>query len=355
MNVTFLIGNGFDLGIGLKTAYSDFYDVYCKPNDDDSIAVKKFKSELQGNYKNWSDFETAFGEYAGRVDTAAEYLSVFEDFVIKFSDYLKQEEKHFDSLKSSLIIQKMKEALISYYDIRPADRGAITHRINGVKVFFRFISFNYTKCLNDCLALLKQQSNYDADIKGYIREIVHVHGFTERNMIMGVNDAGQIKNQAFSEDEDVREEIIKPLQNQSIRMNFDNNAVRLIGESDIICIYGMSIGATDRKWWKLVMDWLQESSSNHLIVLQHSADMHFTFHWNRLVKEIRTKLFLYGDVPEGKRKILENRIHIDVNHDIFAMNLRNQTPQPVQNGVFDTNKILSSSIDKEPNNLANSI
>lgn len=29
MQVTFLIGNGFDLGIGLKTAYSDFYRVYC--------------------------------------------------------------------------------------------------------------------------------------------------------------------------------------------------------------------------------------------------------------------------------------------------------------------------------------
>lgn len=26
MQVTFLIGNGFDLGIGLKTAYSDFIE-----------------------------------------------------------------------------------------------------------------------------------------------------------------------------------------------------------------------------------------------------------------------------------------------------------------------------------------
>ena len=64
MNVTFLIGNGFDLGIGLKTAYSDFYNVYCKSDSNDSLAVKKFKSEIQGNYENWSDFEAAFGEYA---------------------------------------------------------------------------------------------------------------------------------------------------------------------------------------------------------------------------------------------------------------------------------------------------
>ena len=49
MNVTFLIGNGFDLGIGLKTAYSDFYDIYCMPHQGDSPAVVKFKSEIQSD------------------------------------------------------------------------------------------------------------------------------------------------------------------------------------------------------------------------------------------------------------------------------------------------------------------
>ena len=151
---------------------------------------------------------------------------------------------------------------------------------------------------------------------------VAINGFTDHDLIMGVNDAGQIKNQAFAQDSDIIEEIVKPLQNEIIRMNFDNDAIRLIKSSDIICVYGMSIGGTDKKWWQLVMNWLQESTANHLIVLQHRAGTKFTFRWNRLVKEIRSKLFLYGDVPEEKRKALENRIHIDVNHDIFAMDLR---------------------------------
>lgn len=29
MNITFLIGNGFDLNCGLKSKYSDVYDQYC--------------------------------------------------------------------------------------------------------------------------------------------------------------------------------------------------------------------------------------------------------------------------------------------------------------------------------------
>ena len=96
------------------------------------------------------------------------------------------------------------------------------------------------------MEILKHKPNYDAEIKGYIRDIIHVHGFTDHDMIMGVNDIEQIKNKSFSEDIDITEEIVKPLQNQIIRMNFDNNAVRIINGSDIICVYGMSIGSTDK-------------------------------------------------------------------------------------------------------------
>lgn len=120
------------------------------------------------------------------------------------------------------------------------------------------------------------------------------------------------------------EEIVKPLQNQVIRMNFDNRATRIIKGSSIICVYGMSIGVTDKKWWKLIMDWLQENSARHLIVLQHKEGTRFTFRWNRLVKEVRAKLFLYGNIPEEKQSDLVSRIHIEFNHDIFAMNLRKQ-------------------------------
>ena len=79
----------------------------------------------------------------------------------------------------------MKEALTSYYDIRPADKEALINRIDGNRAEFNFISFNYTLCLNDCLEILKHKPNYDAEIKGYIRDIIHVHGFTDHDMIMG--------------------------------------------------------------------------------------------------------------------------------------------------------------------------
>ena len=51
MQVTFLIGNGFDLGIGLKTAYSDFYRVYCAETQKDDENLRNFKSAIQLNQK----------------------------------------------------------------------------------------------------------------------------------------------------------------------------------------------------------------------------------------------------------------------------------------------------------------
>lgn len=38
MNVTFLLGNGFDLNLGLSTSYKDFYSYYTKKEPNDFIA-----------------------------------------------------------------------------------------------------------------------------------------------------------------------------------------------------------------------------------------------------------------------------------------------------------------------------
>jgi len=66
MHVTFLIGNGFDVNLGLATRYTDFYPTYIKANEHlpDDNCIKKFCMKIKDNYQNWSDFESAFAEYA---------------------------------------------------------------------------------------------------------------------------------------------------------------------------------------------------------------------------------------------------------------------------------------------------
>ena len=43
MKIVYLIGNGFDLNLGLKTSYRDFYKKYIK---------QKSNSEIVENFKN---------------------------------------------------------------------------------------------------------------------------------------------------------------------------------------------------------------------------------------------------------------------------------------------------------------
>lgn len=322
MDVTFLIGNGFDLGIGLKTGYKDFYKVYCQNKQSDIEILKHFKSDILKDPETWADFESAFGEYAYYFKDSEEYLQLFEDFIEQFSLYLENQECTFDDSKTDEMLRGMKKALSSYYNIRPADKAAVEAVIEPYAKTFNFVSFNYTRCLDKCIDVIKNTPNSLSTISGEIGELVHVHGYTDRDLIMGVNDASQIEQDIFSQNETVLDEIVKPRKNEIIRMNYDYRATQIINHSRIICIYGMSIGETDQKWWKLIMQWLFSNTSNHLIVLQHRAPMRLVPAWRRFVESTRNLLYMYGDVPPEEQKLIENRIHIDIDHDIFAMNLR---------------------------------
>ena len=96
MNVTFLIGNGFDLNLGLKTRFRHFYDYYLKlksPNQ----TVEKFKIALNENLENWADLEVALGEYALNFDKASEknFIALLDDIQDALAEYIDQEDVEF--------------------------------------------------------------------------------------------------------------------------------------------------------------------------------------------------------------------------------------------------------------------
>ena len=313
------------MGIGLKTGYKDFYDVYCQSKSSDSEILQHFKSDILKEPETWADFESAFGEYAYHFKDAEDYMQLFEDFIRQFSLYLENEESAFDDSKTEEMLRGMKKALSSYYDIRPADKDTVVSLIESYRKTFNFISFNYTCCLDKCIDAVKSTPNSLASISGEIGELVHVHGYTDKDLIMGVNDASQIENEAFSQDETVLNELVKPRQNEIIKMNYDYRATQIINRSQIICVYGMSIGETDQKWWKLIMQWLQRDINNHLIVLRHRAPIRMVPVWRRFVESTRNLLYMHGEVPAENQRVIANQIHIDVDHNIFAMDLTKST------------------------------
>lgn len=127
VNITFLIGNGFDIGLGLKTRYENFYDVYSTPNEEDSEHLQVFKSALQkyqsekdqkkGKIVDWSDFEKTFGDYSKNFKDGEQYkyIELFENFVEEFNAYLQQEENKVDYSNKKLIADTMKEGVTKYF------------------------------------------------------------------------------------------------------------------------------------------------------------------------------------------------------------------------------------------------
>ena len=68
LNITFLIGNGFDINLGMATKYSDFVQKYKIIKDSDSELLKKFKNDISRNEQNWAFAELEFGKYTDKFD-----------------------------------------------------------------------------------------------------------------------------------------------------------------------------------------------------------------------------------------------------------------------------------------------
>lgn len=76
----FFIGNGFDLKMGLKSRYKDFYN-YLLSQNYENIIVDKIKD----NPDEWADFELACGKELRNItiDNMEEFIGAFGNFKIR--------------------------------------------------------------------------------------------------------------------------------------------------------------------------------------------------------------------------------------------------------------------------------
>lgn len=332
MNITFLLGNGFDIGLGLETGYENFYDKYSVILPTDNKNINSFKTMLQDRNLDdkkkiidWSDFEKAFGQHSEdfAIEDKNQYIERFEDFVSNFNVYLESEEKCLDFSDTALIAKTMNTAVTTYFHIRTADRESVQGIYNSAdsKRNYNFISFNYTKSVDECAHILKQ--HLKSDNSRDVGKILHIHGFVEENMIMGVNDASQITNDAFANDEEVVREIVKPQQNSDVRANYEKQVIDTIDASSIICVYGMSIGETDKKWWAYIAQWLSKSDKRALVILKYDKkyNKRFPFVQNRFIDSVTNKFLELSNQTEEVKTKIRSRVFVGMNHNVFGMAL----------------------------------
>lgn len=337
MNITFLIGNGFDIGMGLKSRFRDFFPIYVERSRNKSKEIRRLSERIGSDYETWADFEARMGVYTtefGKVNKR-QYIDQFRDFEKEFMEYLEREEGalHFDEERAA---GRIAEGLRNFYE-NPNLRGQPNRQISAIfnknrseGHIYHFLTFNYTGVLEKCLQAIEELDGgivahrvYDdfVECNDKVGEIVHIHGSRDDRPIMGVNDVSQIVNAELANDEDFALYIVKPTLNSVHRTNHDEDGAQLISKSHIICIYGMSLGDTDKCWWERILQWLNGEENRQLIIFDHDDNYIESSQFDWIDKEIAIMQKLSKCVPDSEIDIrkLRPRIHIAVNKDIFQL------------------------------------
>ena len=349
MQITFLIGNGFDLNVGLQTRFTDFFDVYCQSNDSDSDVIKKFKSEIGDNVEQWSDFELQMGRFTDQVMpmgplTSRGYDECIEDFCSNLVSYLeKQEAGILNRVRENIakgIKEKCREMLQDPFScLRRGQRVQLQDYLRNqsepLDVLYNFIVFNYTTtCERYMIDVLTSGGsdrirycsvpNLKADIR-YGR-LVHVHGSLRDEILLGVDNAYQIRNPELRKDEEFCYSYIKPVSNRELETGQDIASQEIIQSSDIIIIYGMSIGDTDAIWWKRIAEWLYEgknAAEHFLVIYVYDSNLRRNIARHPIYKqrEIRNKFLrtLEGYISEDDKKYVADHIFCALNTDILKV------------------------------------
>ena len=337
MNVTFLIGNGFDLNLGLDTTYKDFIKGYQFTTSKDTDNIKNFKKILKEdrNKELWAQAEIAFGQYTSSFNEGEgeKFSECQKDFCKKLAIYLKKEEKKVNFQDKEEKIKKIFSRFSKFRNSFPLQERMVLDSVYNIYQYsdriMNFICFNYTRTLDNCIDFAKKiegvLGKHVAGNNTYVHtfgQVQHVHGTVNEKMVFGVNDKSQIaKPEVFQcEDGDIFENnFIKQQTNASYLEDADNKAKSLIINSNIIYIYGMSFGETDKIWWERVCLWLNNNSNNHVIVYKHDAPEKgvLEIDYQRYERKIKKELTRHSDLDKAIIDKIQKRIHV-TSENIFA-------------------------------------
>ncbi len=340
MNITFMIGNGFDRNLGLDTAYSDFVKYY-KDTDSKNSNIKKFKENIEENLELWKDAEIALGQYTAEfaMGDAGLFFECQLDFAKHLSMYLKKESGKIKyEYSKDKILYTFSEINEFRNSLLPTESDAV-NSVYGTYASdvwkYNFINFNYTDTLVKCLDIVRNQPDSlgthvwaNNNIPNKIGTHIHIHGTVSKEMIIGVNDESQIANEEIFQCDDgdlYKKMLIKPEANESYMCDNDPKAHSLIKQSRIIYIYGMSLGETDKIWWQRLSEWLNGSRDNHLIIYNRhipEEDL-IPLEMQKYIRTEKNKFLDNSQDSEYIRALLSNKVHI-TNHNIFG-GIRNLT------------------------------
>jgi hypothetical protein len=332
MNIVYLLGNGFDVNLGMETKYSNFYNNYYLklPKDEDSSVIAQFKEKLQGDLENWSDLEFRLGTYLTNMNEE-EAVELHGHLVENLSKYIELEENKYPFDKDqvsvfasnlinpeSKLVQKEREEIKTHK--RQWERSSWDIKI---------ITFNYSKSVERLIkgtkGLIGRHNPYNMEIN--YTELEHIHGLTSERMILGVNDSSQIANENLRNSQRVANRYVKTSCNATTRLDHDARCAQWISKANLICTFGLSFGDTDKKWWEAVGNRLMEDCK--MILFEYNPDK--TFNGNQQADQIeeegviKERFLSKTNVKKDSWDNVKKNIYVAYNTNMFKMDIGKKT------------------------------
>ena len=327
MEIVYLIGNGFDLNMGLKTKYSDFYSRYIK-SESNNESVLRLKQDI-GKYLskessdiNWSDFELGFGKYTSRITSVEKLINIYEDINIGLHNYIKEQEQLLGTRDKQVLI---KDLMFPTEHLRKIDKFHINDfaaRFKKTPQNTNIITFNYTICIENILNV-KNVCQYKLGYNNwgnpcYLRSIKHIHGCIGDNILVGVNDINQIHNEQLKRDNTALDLLIKPQSNKAIGSRVDEECIKVIEKSNLVCLFGLSLGDSDIFWWNLIGEQLLRTDFR-LILFVRDNDLKIKHLIGETIKSYKEFLLSKTGLSLEEKNEVREKVFIGYNTNIFKL------------------------------------
>ncbi len=340
MNITIMIGNGFDVSFGIESSYSSFYKWYCHQKSDiphiDEFRKSinnEINSDIPPEKRMWADFEVGLGKYTRNFtpDNVNKYLECHSDAIKSIRKYLVDQDESFvvsDFSENSFL--SFVKSLCNFYDeVSDIDKIPINRILNNNSLENRniaFVTFNYTKTLEKIISKIPDAafSSWQRNGKTYSytlnRNVIHVHGTTDNSLILGVNDETQIENKELLNTPQFKEMMVKAESVELMGHLWQRDAETQISRSSFVCILGMSIGETDAKWWKKLIQWMKADGSRRILLYWFEKDppeSYNTIEQIQCIDKAKEKLLSFTKLASAEKSELKKRICVIINTSKF--------------------------------------
>ena len=316
--VTFIIGNGFDIGLGMKTKYSDMYEEYVKTPSATTV-IRAFKDNLSSRtpYDKWSDFEMGMAEYAKILASEDELVECVRDFKGYMVQHLQSENQRLvdliqDKAYANQLVRELDHSLEQFHaGFTPNITAQLSQLIGGPFPEYNIITFNYTNVLEELFAVKARTQKVTAS------KPIHIHGSLDRDVVLGVDNIRQLKSSAYDISRKGERAFIKTLFNEQYDTSRVLAAKKMISESSVVCTYGFSMGESDKTWVDLIVDWMRADSSHHLVTFQYDEAEYSHYNFDELMDIEDVKREALMDKLGITEESVANQLHIPVGYDIF--------------------------------------